>query len=286
MWKSPLLSLYYQASLPYRRICNARAAAAGRAPVMVLFYHRVADDGLAPEWTCPWEAFRRQMEWLEAHFDMVTLAEAQRRIRGINDRPAVSVTFDDGYSDNCRQALPYLVERQIPCTYFVALHNVLTGEPFSHDAARGEPLPPNTIDELRRLAAAGVEIGAHTRTHADLGRMHDPGQLQDEVVVAARELQATVEADIRFFAFPYGQHANLNAAAFALARAAGFEAVCSAYGGFNFPGDDAFHLQRIHADPDMLRLKNWLTVDPRKRRVKRYDPDLAPAAWLPLGAVP
>jgi hypothetical protein len=63
----------------------------------------------------------------------------------------------------------------------------------------------------------------------------------------------------------------LNAEAFRLARRAGYQGVCSAYGGYNWPGEDAFHLQRIHADPDMLRLKNWLTFDPRKqRRTERF----------------
>jgi hypothetical protein len=55
-----------------------------------------------------------------------------------------------------------------------------------------------------------------------------------------------------------------------MAKQAGYEGVCSAYGGYNFPGDDAFHLQRIHGDDDMLRMKNWLSVDPRKLAVLRY----------------
>jgi hypothetical protein len=47
--------------------------------------------------------------------------------------------------------------------------------------------------------------------------------------------------------------------------------VCSAYGGFNFPGDDPFHLQRIAADSVMVRLKNWVTMDPRKLRTRRFE---------------
>ena len=49
-WKSSLLHLYYHGSLPYRRWANRRAAAKGRAPVLVFFYHRVADDAANP-WT-------------------------------------------------------------------------------------------------------------------------------------------------------------------------------------------------------------------------------------------
>ena len=55
-------------------------------------------------------------------------------------------------------------------------------------------------------------------------------------------------------------------------REAGFLGVCSAYGGWNEMGDDAFHLQRIHGDPNIERMKNWLTYDPRIQSVTRYVP--------------
>jgi peptidoglycan/xylan/chitin deacetylase (PgdA/CDA1 family) len=115
------------------------------------------------------------------------------------------------------------------------------------------------------MAHQGVEIGAHTRTHADLGSIDDPFLLHDEVVTAGEELQSVIGHPVRYFSFPYGLPANLNLRAVHLAYEHGYEAVCSAYGDYNFPGDDPFHLRRIHAD-DMLRLKNWLTIDPRKMR--------------------
>ena len=47
--------------------------------------------------------------------------------------------------------------------------------------------------------------------------------------------------------------------------------VCSAYGGYNYPGDDPFHVHRIPAVCEMLRLKNWLTADPRKIHTRRFE---------------
>lgn len=264
------LGLYYHSTYPWRAVSNQLAAAAGRAPLMILFYHRVADDW-ANAWTCPYDLFARQVLWIKARFDMISLAELQARIKsGVNDRAAVSITFDDGYADNCHRALPLLIEEQIPCTYFVTASHVFEGHPFPHDVSNGHRFPPNTLEQLRMLADAGVEIGAHTRTHADLGRIADHDRLYDEIVTAGEELGRAVGRPIRYFAFPYGLHANLNPVAFRIAREAGYAGVCSAYGGYNFPGGDAFHLQRIHGDDDMLRLKNWLTVDPRKRRVQPY----------------
>jgi len=68
-------------------------------------------------------------------------------------------------------------------------------------------------------------------------------------------------------------HENLSNAAFRVAVEAGLAGVCSAYGGYNFPGDDAFHLRRFHADCEFVRFKNWLTIDPRKLRMQTdFDP--------------
>ncbi len=270
--KSLLLGCYYYGSCPHRAWRNAQLRASGRSPVIVLFYHRIADDR-ANAWTAPYAMFERQMRWLKRHCDLVSLADAQQRIRdGRNERPCVSITFDDGYADNCRHALPLLIAERIPCTYFVCSRHVIEGLPFPHDVANGRPLAPNTPQQIRELALAGIEIGAHTRTHADLGRTADPDRLIDELVGARHELEELTGAPARYFAFPFGQHANLSAVAFQFARSAGYEGVCSAYGGYNFPGDDPFHLQRIHGDDSMIQLKNWITLDPRKlQSIRRYE---------------
>src|SRR5688500_12048798 len=112
--KTQLIGLYSQVTLPLRIARNARMIAAGRAPVLVLFYHRIADHDAVP-WSHTNAEFQSQMQWLKQRCDMVSLEEAQRRIRsGRNDRLAACVTFDDGYSENCDQAIPFLLEEEIP----------------------------------------------------------------------------------------------------------------------------------------------------------------------------
>jgi len=268
--KPLLLPLYYYGTYPYRWWRNRKAAAEHRIPVVVLFYHRVADDR-ANSWTTSNRVFARQIDWLARHFQLVSLEEAQRRIQGDeNTRPCVSITFDDGYAENCREAIPLLVRERIPCTYFVTLQNVLQGEPFPHDVAQGNRFEPNSLEQLRAMAAAGIEIGSHTYSHPDLGQVTDEDRLRCEVIESGRELRALVKNPVRYFAFPFGQRANLTSRAFQLAREEGYEGVCSAYGGYNFPGDDPFHLQRIHVDNDMIRLRNRATVDPRKVNTPRF----------------
>ncbi|MCX7669270.1 MAG: polysaccharide deacetylase family protein, partial [Anaerolineae bacterium] len=240
--------------------------AAHRAAVVVLTYHRVADDRATP-WTMSNRMFARQIEWLAPRFDLVSMEEAQRRLRaGDNDRTAVCITFDDGYADNCQAAIPLLVRRQIPCAYFVTLGNVLDGAPFDHDLKLGRPAQPNTVEQLRAMADAGIEIGSHGYEHVDMGRIADPREIQRQVLVSGLRIGKLLGRTVRYFAFPFGHGEHLSPAAVAAARQAGYEGVCSCSGGYNFPGQDPFLLARIPMDDSMSFLKNCVTVDPRKTR--------------------
>ena len=269
-WKAFLLWVYCHGSSPARRARLRRLEAEGRAPVIVLAHHRVADSR-ANAWTCPNDVFRDQVRWMLEHGDMVSLAEGQRRIREGNRRLTFCLTFDDGYSENLEQAFPLLLRENVPFTCFVTTHQAMTGEPFAHDVERGDSFRPLGVAELRDLARAGVEIGAHTRTHADVARIEDPALLRDEIAVAGRDLAEAVGTSVRSFAFAYGWHRNLTAEAFRVAREAGYDAACSCYGGYNFPGDDAFHLQRLGGPDSLLRLVNFATLDPRKLSTPRFE---------------
>jgi peptidoglycan/xylan/chitin deacetylase (PgdA/CDA1 family) len=162
--------------------------------------------------------------------------------------------------------LPFLVRHKIPCTYFVTLDAIQNGTPFPHDVKAGVPLAPNTVEQICKLADAGIDIGAHTRTHPDIGSIADPDQLHDEIVSVKTELELLTQKAVSYFAFPFGLEPNMTADSIRIARGAGYLGVCSAYGAYNFPteNNEYFHLQRIHADPEMSRLKNWLTLDRRK----------------------
>ncbi len=260
--RSSLLSLYRVGTQPYRAWQNASLYAAGSAPVLVFFYHRISDESCVP-WSHTNYEFERQINWLSEHFELVSLSEVQNRLRTKNTRPTACITFDDGYAENCDRALPFLLERRIPCTYFVNTYFIKEQVPFPHDIARGYRLLPNTVSQLRTIAELGIDIGAHTRTHADMGKLHDPARIQDEVSGCGDELEQMLGQRVAHFAFPYGMPRNMSAAAFRAAREHGYDSVCSAYGDYNYPGEDAYHIRRIHPD-NLSVLKNWATLDPRK----------------------
>ena len=271
--------LYRIGTSPARSLRLRQMKSAGKVPVFALFYHRVSNLHPNP-WSMNFATFKQQVRFMQKHFDIVSMQEVQNRVAsGFNDRPTISITFDDGYSENCEEALPFLIAEKIPVTYFVTTQHTSEQIPFPHDLERGTPLPVNTIESLRALSKAGIEIGAHTRTHLSLGGTNCPTEIFDEVVTATRDLEEMIDQKINYFAFPFGQFNNMQAGIFHLLKQNGIKGVCSAYGGWNDIGGDSFHIQRVHGDPSFARMQNWLTFDPRIGKVERYDYSNSEIDW-------
>jgi peptidoglycan/xylan/chitin deacetylase (PgdA/CDA1 family) len=90
----------------------------------VLLFHRVVDDDCHPALLAmrsgefiTRSAFQRQLDYLGKYYQIVSLDEIIRR----HDYPGnlVALTFDDGYMDNYRNALPLLKAKGVPATIFV-----------------------------------------------------------------------------------------------------------------------------------------------------------------------
>ncbi len=262
------LSLYRWATGLMRARLSVSFVNQNRFPAAVLFYHRVTKQSMNG-WSIPKWNFERQLDWISKNASPASLDEIREtQLLGSRDKPMVAVTFDDGYGDNCEYAIPALAERNIPCTYFVSTHFVESGEPFPHDVACGVPLRPNTVEEIVRMANQGIQIGAHSHTHVDFGRPLSRLELRMEITDVRKRLQDWTGQPIEYFAFPIGLRQNISQEAIDVVFESGFKCFLSAAGGMNLPGQDANHLQRIHGDPGMAAMKNWLTFDPRKIRAK------------------
>jgi peptidoglycan/xylan/chitin deacetylase (PgdA/CDA1 family) len=277
--KHLLLASYYAASQPVRFALNRRLRHAKQLPSAALFYHRVADTNLTP-WTISNQDFRKHIQYLKNNFDIVSLDKLQAQTNSPTSRKMmVAITFDDGYADNFDQAIPMLLQEGIPFTYFVSSDYILSQKGFPHDLKLGLNLRPNTPEQIRLLADRGVVIGGHTRNHADMGQVTSIDQIRSEILGDIRVLEALTGKPIHYFAFPYGDVQHMSQTAIDVLREANLKGMCSAYGEFNRPDTDLWHIRRIHGDPGMLRLKNWLTLDPRKLRRKKQFPFTFP----PLG---
>jgi peptidoglycan/xylan/chitin deacetylase (PgdA/CDA1 family) len=266
--KELLLTVYRWSTRQRRSELAREFRINGTYPATIFFYHRVANVG-QNGWSISHENFKRHLDWIETNSKFASLDDIQKsQLNGHRTIPMVGITFDDGYGENNDFAIPHLVERKIPCTYFVSTHFIETGDPFAHDLAIGQSFRPNTKSEITQMAAKGITIGAHSHTHPDFGREMSDQKLRTEIHDVRKKLQDWSQQPVNYFAFPFGLAKNITQRAIDFVFDAGFECFLSAAGGHNWPGFDTNHLQRVHGDPGLASVANWLTLDPRKLRSK------------------
>jgi peptidoglycan/xylan/chitin deacetylase (PgdA/CDA1 family) len=99
-------------------------------PVVVLLYHRVATLQSDPQLLAvsP-DNFRAHLQFLKQKYTLVRFEEDWSNVR----KPAIAITFDDGYADNVRLALPILEETGVPATFFVTSGSIGSQQEFWWD---------------------------------------------------------------------------------------------------------------------------------------------------------
>jgi peptidoglycan/xylan/chitin deacetylase (PgdA/CDA1 family) len=256
--------IYRWVTTPWRNQLAARFDRTRTWPAAILFYHRVADRE-PNDWSLSNDQFRRHLDWYATVGKFVSIRQVQLGQQlGKRDQLEIVITFDDGYRETLEQAIPLLVERSIPCTFFVSTEYAEKGSFFPHDLAIQQRHHPVTIHDVRRIAGQGIEIGCHTHSHLNLGLQYDRDRLTMEIRDCRHRLQDWSGQSIDYFSFPFGLQTNMSQSAIDMVYEAGFKGFLSAYGAWNLiPGDD-FHLARIHAPTGLEHLQNWMTLDPRK----------------------
>ncbi len=223
------------AALPYLKIKRQQLAEQGRAPIVIFYYHGVSNS--AENWmTLDLVSFHRQIEYLRRYFDILPLDVAVNTLRGgTRHRPAVVLTFDDGYASVLDELLPYLKARELPATFFVCAAAADGGYALKHDQERGFGRVP-LMDAVgwKQVADSGFEIGCHGYEHEDMATLDD-AQLRHAMIDSADTIAARIGRPVRYFSFPFGNRRNISAQALGVAGER-FDAVFSAYGGYNIPG--------------------------------------------------
>jgi peptidoglycan/xylan/chitin deacetylase (PgdA/CDA1 family) len=225
----------------------------------ILTYHSIDDTG-SPISVSP-GAFRAHVRFLASgRVQVVPLAEL-RRMR--DDDEAVSITFDDGFVNVARDALPLLAEHALPSTIFVVTGHVGGRNDWGGHSQDGIPtLPLMTWEMLGGAVDDGVEVGAHSRSHADLTTL-TPGALEEELSACAEAIAATMGVLPTTFAYPYGRVSP----AVASAVRDVYDLACTTELRALSPADDAMLLPRL--DSYYLRepgqLESWGTAAFRSR---------------------
>lgn len=205
----------------------------GDAPrrAVVLCYHSIHPTKSIASATPT--AFGHHLDWLAEACDVVPLDEIPRALmEPSRSRPAVAITFDDGYLDNYEFAFPLLQERHLSATFFV------TAGLLQKDAAilaRTQMLSRGTSDDVRPMEwaqvgamhTAGMEIGAHTYSHPNLAVLSRP-RVWDELCRSRDIIEQRIGVRVRSMAYPFGKPGrHFTDETVALVEEAGYEYACA-----------------------------------------------------------
>lgn len=182
-------------------------------PIPVLTYHQIAS---APPRGAAYRslyvdpgAFGRQMALLRAMgYRGLCMSALLPYLRGEKSGKVVGITFDDGYLNNLTHALPVLQHNGFSATCYIVSQRI--GKTNDWDKENGvEQTPLMNADQIRRWCQGGQEIGAHTRTHANLTTL-EPAESLAEIEGCKAELEALAGEPVHHFCYPYGVYGKLH----------------------------------------------------------------------------
>jgi peptidoglycan/xylan/chitin deacetylase (PgdA/CDA1 family) len=186
-------------ALPAAKIAGPKAGT--RVPI--LMYHSISENlfGKSHPYyqinTAP-RVFVEQMRSLR-HMGYKTLAPGAV-VEGFRSAADLTktfvITFDDGYRDFVKEALPVLKECGFTATIYLATDRIQDA-PITFDGA--EYL---TWSEVRELSKEGMEFGSHTITHPIL-REQKPGEVRNELRRSKGIIEDKLGSPVVSFAYPY-----------------------------------------------------------------------------------
>jgi peptidoglycan/xylan/chitin deacetylase (PgdA/CDA1 family) len=234
---------------------------------MIVLYHHIAPVESIPQaadqvqkegwvFTHSPEAFEFQMKELRRHeYRFVSLGQLVDEIEatGKERLDSVAVTFDDGWIDNYQFAVPLLKRLGIPATFFVTTTHLGEGQQGPSRMNRAQ---------LRELAAQGLTIGSHTRTHPDLTRITEAAA-REEIAGSKADLQTALGVVVDFLAYPGGA---FNSRVAELAREAGYRAACSVLGPKRNDSNSLYWLYRDLLSPGLNTLGDYYRLSRIARR--------------------
>ncbi|MEU4922797.1 polysaccharide deacetylase family protein [Streptomyces parvus] len=214
----------------------------------ILTYHSVTDPSDDPYGiTVSPERLDEQLSWLRSR-RLTGVGVSELLCAGASGRRGlVGLTFDDGYADFLGEALPVLRKHGCRATVFV-----LPGRPGGVN--EWDPLGPRkpllTHDDIRRVAAAGMEVGSHGLYHQDLTGLSD-AELQRETADSRALIGDLTGSLPEGFCYPYG---FLDRRVTRAARRAGYGYACALTPG---PLLSRFALPRTHISQADRGVRLW-----------------------------
>lgn len=261
------------------------AAGTGDRRIAILSYHQVKTPPPrgVPVRTLvlpPWR-FALQLQVLKAlGWTGLSMRDLEPYLRGERAGKVFGITLDDGYLNNFENALPILRGLGFTATAYIVTGQFGGSNVWDH----GKGVPPAPLMDLPQLRGwcdAGMELGAHTRSHVALTACSDAVARQ-EIVGSKDDLEQALGVEVRSFSYPYGEHGPEHVE---MARQAGFATATTIVSTRARACDDLLRLPRIsiHLQDSLPRILAQVTTGYEDWRQRRLQAKMPPA---PVAAPP
>jgi peptidoglycan/xylan/chitin deacetylase (PgdA/CDA1 family) len=178
--------------------------------VPILMYHEITDEPvLCGRLAVAPSNFEEQLSFLKAEgYQSLTAGQVMQALRepetALPAKPAV-LTFDDGFADFYQTALPLLTKYGFTATLFVTSGWVVGCCP---QAARSGPSGTLNWGQMSEIAAAGIEVAAHSVTHPQLDQL-PADAVRHEVAASKNSLEDRLGLPVTGMAYPFGYSSRL-----------------------------------------------------------------------------
>jgi len=263
--------IIFYISIPKLAAMRNKLEAKGKAPIIFMYYHGVSN--LAENWmSLPLNEFKLQLDYAQKYYEIISMEKAVEILRsGKNYKTALVITFDDGYKSCHSHVLPLMRTYKIPATFFICAESSENEEILPHDFNNGyENAKLMNPDEIKEIAENGGEIGSHALAHENIADL-DYGASDYVLMESKRILENICKRKIKYFSFPYGLKKDFTEESCQIAKSH-YDAIFSAYGGYNFPTDKKqFHFQRI---PNPIDIHSFKAILSGLHRLNPYYKDV------------
>jgi peptidoglycan/xylan/chitin deacetylase (PgdA/CDA1 family) len=212
--------------------------------IPILMYHQIdtppaRGTGLRGLIVAP-SSFAWQMRMLGLMgYQGLSMRDLEPYLCGEKQGKVVGITFDDGYQNNLRNALPVLKRYRFTGTCYGVSKLIGGTNIWDHGKIAEKPLM--TLQDWRDWRDAGMDIGSHTQTHAKLTEL-SPQRAREQIADSKQELEIAVGCEVRHFCYPYGWYGPEHQQ---MAQEAGYASATTTHRGRVDAGADPYTLRRI-----------------------------------------
>ena len=170
-------------------------------PIPILMYHNVSDVR-GDKTSIYYKDFYNQIKYL------TKLGYKSFNLNNLNEKvnnKKIIITFDDGYENIYRLAMPILSEFSQKATCFIVKNQIDGFNKWDSDKENYKQLKLMNLDQINELNLNGFEIGSHSDDHLNLTKLTYDEKIK-QIINPIDFFKNKLNISVESFAYPFGAY--------------------------------------------------------------------------------